>query len=148
MGKDNNNTFLYVLSHNKAWLITSVILIVLVITVSLVLTQNIFLYGTFNTLFGGERRVLVEGDPDKYQYFTKDTDDFIQYSPEGEIENKDDALAAANALNEEIAEEGFVLLENNGVLPLRTPASPESAGPAVSANPQISIFGKNSVSLV
>lgn len=148
MGKDNNNTFLYVLSHNKAWLITSVILIVLVITVSLVLTQNIFLYGTFNTLFGGERRVLVEGDPDKYQYFTKDTDDFIQYSPEGEIENKDDALAAANALNEEIAEEGFVLLENNGVLPLRTPASPESAGPAVSANPKISIFGKNSVSLV
>ena len=92
--------------------------------VSIVLTQNAFLYNTINSVFGGEERYLKSGDPDDYQYYTSD------------YENKKTVLAAANALNEDIVEEGITLLKNDqNVLPL-------------SKSSKITIFGKNSVDIV
>ena len=118
---------------SKAWLITTSIVVVVLLTISLVLTQVGFLYETFNGVFGGERRYLVSGDPEKY----------ILYDTE--YENKAEVLAAANALNEEIASEGMILLKNDGLLPLRTPNSELERA---SARPKISVFGKNSVNFV
>lgn len=118
--------FGFVWKNTRVWLITSVCLLVFFLTVSLIITQVTFINNTFNTIFGEERRVLVSGDPSEAQRYT---------FSEG-IENKEDALAAANALNETICEEGFVLLKNDNGLPL--------AG----ETPKVSVFGMNSVDLV
>lgn len=87
----------------KSWFCAFIPVFALLLTIALLLTCNSFLYQTLNsTVLGGERRVLLEGDPDKYQYYTAD------------YENKDAVYAAANAFNEEIAEEGTVLLKYDG----------------------------------
>ncbi len=107
------------------WFIVFAVLFVFVFVAALVLTQNMLVYNTVNSVMGGERRVLKSGDPDKYMRFTADYD------------NKDDVYAAANALNEDICEEGFVLLKNDdGILPL---AENER---------NVTVFGKNSVDVV
>lgn len=99
---------------------------------NIVVTQEQFLYNTICSVLGGERRKLAGGDPSKYVYY------------ESDYEDKKSALAAANALNERIAEEGIILLKNDGLLPIKTPES--DAG--VSNKPKISVFGHNSVNLV
>jgi beta-glucosidase len=82
------------------------------------------LYNTINSVLGGERRVLNKGDPSQYMRYTAD------------YANKAAALAAADALNEQICEEGIILLKNEGnALPL-------------AAGKKITVFGKNSVNLV
>jgi len=140
--------------HCKAWMFTTVIVMLVLIVASLVVTQNTFVYGTIKILLGSERRVLLEGDASKYQYYTVGKDGeygFKQFTPDGEIKSKSDALKQANRLNEEIASEGFVLLKNEDykagsrALPIRTP---KSESEAASSNPKISIFGKNSTNLV
>lgn len=119
----------------RVWLIVSAVVIILVFTLTMVVTQNTFLCNTVNTILGGERRVLVSGDADRYQYFDK-TPEFRTYDTESEFAGKEETLAEANKLNERIAEEGFVLLKNEAsALPLA-----ESA--------KVSVFGKNSVNLV
>ena len=129
---------------SRIWAIVSSVIIVFALVVSLVLTQNVFLRNTLNTVFGGERRVLVSGDPSKYQYYTVDNDDFIYYESGLEYEGKkgkelkNAVLAEANKFNETIAEEGIVLLKNDGLLPLKTDGK----------KPAVSVFGKNSVNLV
>ena len=102
-------------------------LVLIFYVASIVVTQNLFLYNTINSVLGGESRVLVSGDPSlpEFQYYTAD---------EG-INSKADALAAANAVNERIVEEGIVMLKNDQSLPLKK-------------NSKISVFGKNSVNLV
>lgn len=111
---------------NKAFCIVSAILIAFFMTVSIVLTQVTLVSNTFDSLFGGAQRKLVSGDPSSVQYYTKS---------EG-INTKADALAAANAVNEKICEEGFVLLKNeDNALPLKKGA-------------KVSVFGMNSVDLV
>lgn len=118
---------------SRAWLIVTLVVFVLGLAINLVLTQNSFIYNTINSVLGGEVRVHVSGDPSQYQYFTSDYPD------------KASTLAAANALNEKIVEEGIVLLKNeNGALPIATPESDSK----VSVRPKISVFGKNSVNLV
>ncbi len=109
----------------KSWFCAFIPVFALLLTIALLLTCNSFLYQTLNsTVLGGERRVLLEGDPDKYQYYTAD------------YENKDAVYAAANAFNEEIAEEGTVLLKYDGEsLPV-----PEGT--------KVTVFGKNSVNMV
>ena len=77
---------------------------------------------TMNTVFGEERRVLVSGDPSQAVY----------YELSKGINSKEDALAQANALNERLCEEGFVLLKNEGALPL-------------AENARVCVFGMNSV---
>ena len=142
------NVFKLIFKRCKAWFITMCTVLLLLLIITLVITQNTFLYGTIKTVMGGERRVLKEGDASKYQYFTVSDDGdygFRQFRPTEEIKNKTDALKQANKLNELIAEEGFILMKNNGMLPLRTP---QSEVQAAASKPKISVFGKNSVSLV
>lgn len=118
---------------SRAWFLVTAILLVLVIAVNLVATQNMFIYNTINSVLGGEQRKLVSGDPSQYTYY------------EADYKNKAEVLAAANKLNEEIVEEGIVLLKNEDkALPLKTPVSDNT----VDKKPRISVFGKNSVNLV
>ena len=110
----------------KAWWITTLVVIVLFLTITLVVTQNVFLSGTLNSVFGGPQRYLQSGDPSIYQYFTPD---------EG-IETKEDAFNKANTLNETICEEGIVLLKN------------ESNALPLAAGSRITVLGKNSVNMI
>lgn len=107
------------------WFIVFAALFVFVFVVALVLTQNKLVYNTVNSVMGGERRVLKSGDPAQYMRYV------------GDYETKDEVYAAANAFNEEICEEGFVLLKNDdGILPL---AENER---------RVTVFGKNSTDVV
>ena len=106
------------------WAVVSSFITVLLVVATLVVTLYPFLYNTLNSVFGGERFTLVSGDPDKYIYYKADYPD------------KKQTLAAANALNEQICEEGFILLENKEkALPLKT-------------EQKVTVFGRNSVDLV
>ena len=111
--------------HNKAFVITACALLAFFITASIVITQVVLINNTFNTLFGEERRVLKSGDPSTAQY----------YKMSDGITDKKSALANANAVNEKICEEGFVLLKNEGALPLK-------------AGAKVSVYGMNSVDMV
>ena len=110
---------------HKVFTITAAALLALLLAVNLVATQVVLVRNTLNTVFGSERRVLVGGGADGALYYT---------ASEG-IDSKADALTAANRVNETICEEGFVLLKNDGSLPLDTSA-------------KISVFGMSSVDLV
>ncbi len=111
----------WMFSHKpvKVWLITASSVLVFALVISLVLTQSVFISGTMDVIFGKKRAVVSEN---KGAYT-------------GEYESKSEVLAAANDFNISIAQEGTVLLKNEGSLPL-------------SANAGISVFGKNSVKLV
>ncbi len=105
----------------KVWTTISSVMLGFLIALTLVARCVPFCYNGMNSLFGGERRVLVSGDPSQYMRFKPD------------YASKKEVLAAANALNEEICEEGIILLKNvDGILPL------------LSAK-KITVFGKNSV---
>lgn len=105
------------------WMIVVAVLLAIVFVITMVLTQNKFLYNTVNSVLGGEERYVKSGDPSEYMYY------------ETEYENKEQVLAAANALNERIVGEGVVLLKNE-----------ESALP-LSAGQKITVFGRNSVGI-
>ncbi|MCH5351322.1 MAG: glycoside hydrolase family 3 C-terminal domain-containing protein [Clostridiales bacterium] len=107
------------------WFIVFVVLFVFVFVATLVLTQNMLIYNTVNSVMGGERRVLKSGNPEKYMRYTTD------------YKSKDDVYNAANALNETICEEGFVLLKNE-----------DNALPLGESNRRVTVFGKNSVDIV
>lgn len=108
----------------KGWFFSAISIIVVVVVAAITLTCNTFLYQTLNSVFGGERRVLKSGDPERYQRYKAD------------YVNKEETLAAANDFNEEISEEGIVLLKNtDNALPLQK-------------NSKVTVFGKNSVNLV
>lgn len=103
------------------WFSISVFLSLLLVAVNVAAT--VYLPGLMDTLFGGETssKTGVAG---------------AYYSPSEGVSDKKSALAHANATNETICEEGFVLLKNSqGALPLATGA-------------KISVFGKNSVAPV
>ncbi len=108
----------------RVWFIVLAALFAFLFIVTLVLTQVLFLYNTINSVLGGERRYLKSGNPEDYMYYTT------------EYESKADVLLAARAFNEEIAEEGVVLLKNeNDALPLE-------------GKQKITVFGRNSVDIV
>lgn len=108
----------------KVWAIIFAALFVFAFVVTLVLTQNSFLYYTISsTSLGGSERYLKSGDPSEYMYYKAD------YGSKAEV------LSAANALNERIVDEGIVLLKNEGnALPLK--------------GKNITVLGKNSVNPV
>ena len=86
---------------------------------------NYLAYGSFSglldTVFGGQRPI----------YNT----DVVSMYPASKAESKEEAFANAQDINVRVAEEGFVLLKNEGqALPLAKGA-------------KISVFGKNSVNL-
>ena len=111
--------------NSVAFRIVTPLVLVFLTVANIVILQVPLVYNTFNTIFGEERRVLVSGNPNTAEYYTLSDG----------IETKADALAQANAVNERICEEGFVLLKNDGALPLEK-------------NAKISVFGMNSVNLV
>lgn len=123
-----SNKFMRIISYpfrkHKVYSIVTLSTLVLMTAVNTVVTNVDLISNTFNTIFGDVRRVVKSGDPSKAVYYSTD---------EG-IKNKKDALDYANGVNKEICEEGFVLLKNNGSLPLK--------------NRKISVFGANSVNLV
>lgn len=130
---------------NKGFRISCFFLVLMIIATMLA-TQYPLFRNTINTVMGGERRVLVAGDPSQYTYYTADNKDFIYYQTDSDFSSKEETLAEAKKLNQLIVEEGMVLLKNdNSALPI---ATPESEVDKASSAPKISIFGKNSVNLV
>ncbi|MFW6319364.1 MAG: glycoside hydrolase family 3 C-terminal domain-containing protein [Bacillota bacterium] len=121
-----NMNFLKFLWSNKAtkiWLLVTTIVMIFVLSVSIVATQNTFLSGTLDIYFGGDRAVISENDEGEDLYTTS-------------YETKEEVLQAAQTFNISLAEEGMVLLKNeNNALPL-------------AEGSKISVFGKNSVNLV
>lgn len=111
--------------HNKVFSIVATSVLAILIAIAVVATQVPIVYLTLNTVLGDERRVLVSGDPSSAQYYT----------PDKGIDSKADALAYADSVNEELCEEGFVLLKNDDSLPL-------------AAGAKVSVFGINSSDLV
>ncbi len=134
------SAFKFVWKNNRVWLLVTSITLAIVFIATMVATQNIFLRNTISTVMGTERRVLAAGDPSKYQYFNNDNDLGIDYSGKSAKAAKKITMDAANKLNEQIVEEGIVLLKNeSGALPLATSPSSKT---------KISVFGKNSINLV
>lgn len=111
--------------YNLGFLITTASLAVVFTAIDVVALGIPFITNTLNTVFGDDRQVLKSGDPNQYQYFKTDDD----------IKNKADALENANQVNEKIGEEGFVLLKNDGSLPLKK-------------NAKVSVFGMNQTNMV
>ena len=109
----------------RIWMIVSAVVLAILIAVNIVLTM--VLPGLMDTMFGGERSEKI-GTTGSNNYFVPD---------EG-ITDKASALAAGNAVNQEICEEGFILLKNDGVLPVKTSETNKV---------KVSVYGKNSVNL-
>ena len=107
---------------SRIWLVVTALLLV-VCTLATSLTLGVKqLYELLNTVMpgGGPRAVFAEGKEGFY---------FSDYAGKAEV------YEAARALNQELCEEGMVLLKNNnGALPMAAPA-------------RVSVFGKNSVNL-
>ncbi len=120
---------------SRIWLIVTCILLVLVITLNIVMTQVLLVSKTLDQVFGGP--VAKSTGNEQLLYTTSTADDPLEYYDVGSgILTKQDALNAANALNVKICEEGTVLLKNeNSVLPLKSGTT-------------VSVFGKSSVNLV
>ena len=102
------------------WGIGSLAFVAIVIAVNIVLTS--VLVDLINGVLGGEKAII---DPNvQFRYYAPD------------FQTKEEALENGNKVTQEICEEGMVLLKNeNNALPL-------------AKGSKISIFGKNSVSLV
>lgn len=106
-------------SSTRIWSIVTIIMIVLMIIVT-VLTSTVY-YDLVCFTLGGERQV---GRSDERFYDITAT-------------SKEDAYKRGNTLNEQVAEEGFVLLKNK-----------DNALPLKGDEKKVSVFGKNSVNLV
>lgn len=114
--------FLWRNISTRVWLMVSSILLVLLLVITLVTTQNGLIYGTLKIVLGGERAKLGEYEGERH--YIADYDSQTQ------------ALSAAKDFNAEVEEEGIVLLKNEDkALPL-------------AKNAKVSVFGKNSVNLV
>lgn len=97
------------------------------------ITANVLANGYYFSIIGS-----VLGNP-RAQYA-----DGVSAIFPGSYMSKEEVLKAANELNEEVCEEGTILLKNdNNALPIATPVSDSS----IQEKPKISIFGKNSVNL-
>jgi hypothetical protein len=86
----------------KIWIIVTSALMTFLITTTCVLTLNSFLYNTISMVLGGERMALKKGTQADVEAYTRFR---TQYKSKSEV------LTAAEALNEQICEEGFILLK-------------------------------------
>lgn len=111
--------------RGKVWFIVSASVLALLLTVTILATTVLYPL-LISTFLGGPRRIVGEGGE---KIFNADFANKVQARENGE------------SVNEDICEEGFVLLKNNNnsALPVAT-----SAG----AKKKVSVFGKNSVNLV
>lgn len=110
----------------RIWFIVTAVLLVLVLTVNLVATQNGFIYNTLKIVLGQERAVTAEGEGDNL---------FL-----ADYETKAEVLAAANDFNVTVEEEGIILLKND--------AYGDGTALPLAKDTTLSVFGKNSVNLV
>ena len=148
---EKNDGFFKLFFRNKPtkiWFIVFVIVTLLVVAASVVVNSVPLISVTLDQVFGSQSLKLV-GDTSDYQYFlptsAEEAASLSYYSAENGISGKEDAYAAAKALNETICEEGFVLLKNEGgALPILTPESSTQ----ISEQPRVTVLGKNSVNLV
>ena len=135
--------------HTRAWLIGFVLIGSLTVAATCVINNVPLIQVTLDNIFGGAT-LDVDGGGGSYKYYSatsaEESATLSYYDPENKgIASKQDALSAANKLNETICEEGFVLLKNEDqALPIKTPVSDSS----LSQKPQVTVFGKNSVNLV
>lgn len=112
--------------HSRIWFIVTVSMVTLLTVLSILMT-TVF-YSLIAILWGDMRRITGDGDGTGEKIYTAD------------FATKNEARLNAESVNEDICEEGFVLLKNeNNVLPLETSAQGKK---------RISVFGKNSVNLV
>ena len=102
------------------WFIVTVVMVVLLVTLMILTAVSTVIHDSICMVFGYERYI---GRSEGFYY------DVVAKS-------KEDSYKRGNELTEKICEEGFVLLKNNGALPLSD------------AEKKISVFGKNSVKLV
>lgn len=105
-------------TKSRVWAIVTMIIVALLVVVTVLVSGPY--YETVCMAIGGER-TLGRGEG---RYF------------DVTATSKEDAYKRGNALNEKICEEGFVLLKNNGALPLDD------------SEKNISVFGKNSANIV
>lgn len=103
-----------------AWTVVTPIVLVLAITVNILATGMLF--DLINSFFKGETARFVGENTSQYQ------------ADEG-ISTKADAKAYGDAVTLQACEEGFVLLKNEGALPL------------AQGETRVSVFGKNSVNM-
>lgn len=104
----------------RIWLIVTAFVIALAITVNILLTTTFYPLACF--LFGSPQ--IVDVDTESYDY---------PYDTIEGADTKETALAYAQSVTEEICEEGFTLLKNEG-----------NALPITQQNAKVSVFGKNS----
>lgn len=114
---------------SRIWFIVTIVVLALLITATILLSG--ILRSIVGTVLGGPGPIQREGVTAIYK---------------SDYDSKQASKEAGDALNVEIAEEGFTLLSNEGnVLPLR---SVKSKNDATASKPKISVFGKNSTNLV
>ena len=141
-------TWKIIWKYARCWFLVSVLVFTFVFTATMVGTQNDFLSGTMDTVFGGEGRKNISGDPNKYNRYTKTTDGFKQFQTDMKLSDgviatsadKSTVYKEANRLNEEIVGEGIVLLKNN--------MQGDNKALPLAKNSKISVFGKNSANIV
>ena len=104
----------------RIWLIVTAIVIAIAITVNILLTTTFYPLACF--LFGEPQ--IVDVDTENYDY---------PYETIEGADTKATALAYAQNVTEQICEEGFTLLKNEG-----------AALPITQQNAKVSVFGKNS----
>ena len=106
--------------RSRVWAIVTVALVVLLVVVDVLAMHFSNIISIF---LGGDRPYEVDAE-DAVVYYEKST------------ASKDEANEQARAVTREIAEEGTIMLKNNGALPL------------TGTGLKVSVFGKNSVNLV
>ena len=110
-----------------AWLATTLVATAVAITANILTDEN-------NT--DGYYGIICQTELGGKIAMTKPIEGGMEFHTDKGINNKDDALENAKKVSTEICEEGMVLLKNeNNALPLKK-------------NAKVSVFGKNSVSLV
>lgn len=115
----------YLLKKGRPWGIATLATGAVLLTVSLLATNVLLFKNTLITVFGDYRVVPQNSKPE-----------YVRYHTDEGIETKKDAYDNANRVNDQINEEGYVLLKNEGkALPL-------------SEGSKITVLGKNSVNLV
>ena len=103
----------------RNWLFSTLALLALLLAAIITVTAVSPVYNSICRAVGGERRVLVSGNPDLYMRY------------EAETTTKNEAGVVGASLNQKICEDGVVLLKNNNsALPLAT-------------NSKVTVFGKN-----
>jgi len=147
----------------RAWMITFAVVQIVFFIITMVVFNievrdpatgaRVPLSNTLDIVLGGPRSVVRSGDPRPYQRYMPINDwadpsgsrgerhGFRQFEPSQDITEKRHAYQEGNRLNQEIVEEGIVLLTN----------ASRQGQPVLPFNMQrnrVSVFGKNSVNIV